>query len=113
MKKLIVGGLAAAAIGLAVAPVAGADDYTTKDLKFVSNVTSLGYHWVDPDTLITAGHQVCTDQEAGIGTGRTKSYITRVTGDTRGDQTEYYATLFMHYAAMSYCPWQPAAKWNI
>ena len=42
MKKLIIGGLAALAIGLTAAPVAQAAPYTAADLDFIAAVLDIG-----------------------------------------------------------------------
>ena len=110
MKKLIVGGLAALAIGLVAAPVAEADDYTTKDLEFVASVAGLGYYDA-PHILIDTAHEVCglLEQDA-VGEPARAFVIRRL---SVMEFPDFNATLFVQYSAIAYCPWQPAAHWNI
>jgi hypothetical protein len=116
MKKLIVGGLAALAIGLATAPVAGADPgYTAADMDFIAGVTALGYYDEDQDRLIKTGHVVCEllDQGANNATVQAEVVIHHQNGREQPGDGGYWPDLFTQVAAISYCPWQPAADWNI
>jgi hypothetical protein len=102
MKKLIIGGLAALAIGLTAAPVAQAAPYTAADLDFIAAVTDLGYYG-DKDRLIKTGHVVCEllDDEANWQTIEAEIVIHH--GSGRKDEG-YYAAWFEQYAVYHYCP---------
>ena len=105
MKRLIIGGIAALAVGLVGAPVAGADPYTAEDLEFVQNLATIGYWDADKDRLIKTGHVVCQLLDDGESEATVNAEIIIHHG---GDS--YETMIFTRYAALAYCPWQPIAQ---
>lgn len=101
-NKALIGGIAAIAIGLIGAPVAGADSYTSADLDFIARVTQQGYHG-DPDRLIKTGHVVCGLLDDGASWQTVKASII-IEHEYGRKSAGYYATLFAQAAAWDYCP---------
>ena len=114
MKRLLIGAVAALSIALGVATPAGGAPYTDTDLTFISNVNSLGYYG-DNDLLIKTGHVVCAllDQGANNATVQAEVIIHHSNGREQPGDGGYWPDLFIQLSAISYCPWQDAADWNI
>jgi Protein of unknown function (DUF732) len=104
MKRLILGGLAAFAIGMTGAPVAGADPgyYTAADMDFIAAVTGQGY-FGDKDRLIKTGHVVCELLDDDANWQAIEAEIVIHHGSGRKDEG-YYAAWFEQYAVYHYCP---------
>ncbi len=115
MKKLIIGVLTALATALVLATPAGGAPYTDADMDFIAGVTALGYYDEDQDRLIKTGHVVCEllDQGATSATVQAEVLIHHQNGREQPGDGGYWPDLFTQVAAISYCPWQPAADWNI
>jgi hypothetical protein len=108
--RWLIGCIAAIAIGLVAAPVVNADPgYSSPDLNFIANVTAAGYYG-DKDRLIKTGHVVCELLDDGANDATVKA---EVMIHHENSDPQFNALLFINYAAISYCPWQPAANWNI
>jgi hypothetical protein len=99
MKRLLVGGIAAVAIGLG-APVAGADGYTAPTWTSSPVSPSRANHG-DPDRLIKTGHVVCELLDDGKQT-ITAAIMIKHENDSK--YPEFDATLFAQAASWSYCP---------
>ena len=69
----------------------------------------------DKDRLIKTGHVVCAllDQGANNATVKAEVIIHHSTGKEQSGDGGYWANLFIQTAAIAYCPWQPAANWDI
>ncbi|SRR5258705_9752244 len=122
MKKLIVGGLAALAIGLTAAPVAGADPdahtlLTANDRAFtrstdqvivMSNGADPDGHWVGypkvPTQLrINTARTVCSMLDTGI-SGQDINDMIVTSFDDRREHAGYLAAWFEQIAIEHYCP---------
>ena len=55
---------------------------------------------------------VCELLDDGVNSATVKAEIL-IHHQNTSEYPEFNATLFIQYAAISYCPWQPAAKMNI
>ena len=122
MKRLILGSLAALAIGLVAAPVAGASPdahskLTANDRAFIeatdrvivmSNGADPDGHWVGyprvPTQLrINTAHTVCSTLDTGIsGQGINDMIVTSF--DDRREHAGYLAAWFEQIAVEHYCP---------
>jgi hypothetical protein len=111
LRGLLVGGLAALAIALIGAAVAGADGYTSADLDFIARVTQQGYHG-DPDRLIKTGHVVCELLDDGA-SKQTITAAIMIKDENGSKYPEFDATLFAQAASWSYCPEHPNEFGNI
>jgi hypothetical protein len=74
MKRLVTGGLAALAIGLIGAPVAGADSYTSTaaEQNFYSQVYLYAHPSLTDARLLELGYQACAVRRSGLSTGNAK-----------------------------------------
>ena len=115
MRAALIGIIAAFAIGLVIPAPAGASPYTDADMDFIASVTALGYYDDDQDRLIKTGHVVCEllDEGANSATVQAEVTIHHTNGRERAGDGGYWPNLFIQTAAIAYCPWQPAADWNI
>jgi hypothetical protein len=103
MAKLMPILLSVAAIGLAGAPVAQADEQ-----GFVDAIASHGHYAVGPpewinDDLVKLGYRVCEAFDRGGDTAAVQTVLTAYNGDT-SESADYYATLFAQSAAYELCP---------
>ena len=98
-----------------MAAPAGGAPYTDADMDFIAGVTALGYYDEDQDRLIKTGHVVCQllDQGANNATVQAEVIIHHQNGREQPGDGGYWPDLFIQTAAIAYCPWQPAADWNI
>jgi Protein of unknown function (DUF732) len=112
MKKAIVGGLAALAIGLAAAPVAGADSNDRAFIKATDKVISgvgpsagpdgwIGYPKVPAQLRIDTAHGVCARLDDGALSAN--DYIV-ATLDDRRELAGYLAAWFEQISIEHYCP---------
>ncbi len=113
MKKLIIGGLAALAISLAAAPVAGADVNDREFIKATDKVISGVGPWVGPDgwigypkvpvqLRINTAHAVCGLLDGGASSAN--DFIVTALDDRR-EHAGYLAAWFQQIAIEHYCPW--------
>jgi hypothetical protein len=105
-KKAIIGGIAAIAIGLAAAPVAGADPgYSSADLDFIAAVSHEppGYYG-DPDRLIKTGNVVCGRLDDGANWQTVEAEIIIHHGAGWEGYAGYNAAIFKQYAIVHLCP---------
>ena len=114
MKKIIVGGLAALAIGLAAAPVAGANPLDANDRAFIAATDRvimgssgkdpvwrwLGYPGVPAQLRIDTAHGVCGLLDAGALSAN--DYIV-ATLDDRREHAGYLAAWFQQISIEHYC----------
>jgi Protein of unknown function (DUF732) len=112
MKRLVIGGLAALALGLVAAPVAGADSNdrafiaATDRVIMMSSGSDPEGHWVGyprvPAQLrIDTAHGVCGLLDAGALSAN--DYIV-ATLDDRGEHAGYLAAWFQQISIEHYCP---------
>jgi len=103
MKKMIVGGLAAAGVALGIAaavPAQAHADATTQDATFVAGVRAGGVTG-SVSTLIANGHTVCYDIDvAGMRPADVQHQIWLQT-----DMDENHSIWFTIVAIDNYCPW--------
>ena len=112
MKRLLVGGLAALAIALVAAPVAGADANDRKFIKATDKVISGVGPWVGPDgwigypkvpvqLRINTAHAVCDLRDGGASSAN--DFIVTALDDRR-EHAGYLAAWFQQIAITYYCP---------
>ena len=112
VKRLIVGGLAALAIGLIGAPVAGADANDREFIKATDKVIMLhtgsdpdghwvGYPGVPAQLRIDTAHTVCDMLDDNV--TATGDFIVTAFDDRR-DSAHYLAAWFEQIAISYYCP---------
>ena len=112
MKRLLIGGLAALAIGVAAAPVAGADANDRAFIKATEKVISgvgppvgpdgwIGYPKVPAQLRIDTAHGVCARLDDGALSAN--DYIV-ATLDDRRELAGYLAAWFEQIAVYHYCP---------
>jgi len=112
MKKLIVGGLAALAIGLVIAPVAGASPIT--ESEYIDTVQDYG--WImDDATAIRTGHVICSNLDSGVKIADIEAWLDYEFDNTHTQPgtANYYTDVFIQMAAQQYCPWTEPMDWNI
>jgi hypothetical protein len=122
MKKLIVGGLAALAIGLAATPVAGADPdahpmLSANDRAFIRSTDQVimmhtssdpdghwvGYPRVPAQLRINTARTVCSMLDTGI-SGQDINDMIVTSFDDRREHAGYLAAWFEQGAITYYCP---------
>ena len=114
MKRLIVGGLAALAIGLAGAPVAGADANDREFIKATDQVIMglfdgsremrwIGYPGVPAQLRIDTAQAVCSMFDTNA-SGQDISDMVVTAFDDRREQADYLAAWFKQSAIIHYCP---------
>lgn len=122
MKRLILASLAALAVGLVAAPVAGADPdahtmLSANDREFIAATDRVitmssgydpvqrwvGYPKVPIQLRITTAHTVCSMLDTGIG-GREINETIVASFDDRREHAGYLAAWFEQSAIVHYCP---------
>ena len=114
MKRLIIGGLAALAIGLAAAPVAGADANDREFIKATDQVIMglfdgsremrwIGYPGVPAQLRIDTAHTACSMFDTNA-SGQDISDMVVTAFDDRREQADYLAAWFKQSAIVHYCP---------
>lgn len=113
--RWLIGGLAALAIGLAAAPVAGADANDRAFIRATDKVIMMhtasnpegqwvGYPKVPAQLRIDTAHTVCSMLDTNISGQDINDTI--VTGfDDRREHAGYLAAWFEQSAVYHYCPW--------
>ena len=98
MTKILIT-IAALSMGIAVAPVAQADE-----AGFIDAIDIVGhYSTIYPDETVAIGQQVCTIfDNGGDGQAATAWVLKKYNGDDSANP-EYYATLFAQAASIELC----------